>query len=96
MLRKSLNSKSTSELKELIAQHVILKCEERMGKIQVAVEKPRNGSRTKSLLGDLGKPENSLTLSKESSRIIHEMGNIELYELGPVLVVFVFDLMMQQ
>ena len=79
LLRKSLNFKSTSESKEL--QDVILKDEERMGKIQEAVEQLRKGSRTKSILEDLGKPENSLKFSEESSRIMHEMGNIELYEL---------------
>ena len=45
-------------------------------------KKIRNGSRTKSILEDLGKPENSMKFSEESSRIIHEMGNIELYELA--------------
>ena len=52
-----------------------------MGKIQEAVERLRRGSRTKSILEDLGKPESSMKLSEESSRIFHEMGNIELYEL---------------
>ena len=53
-----------------------------MGKIQDVVEKRRNGVRTKSILEDLGKPENSLKFSEESSRVIHEVGNIEWYELG--------------
>ena len=48
------------------------------------METSRNGSRTKSILEDLGKPENSLKFSEESSRRIHEMGNIELYELGQI------------
>ena len=67
---------------EGIAQDVILKDEERMGKIQEVVGKLRNGSRTKSILKDLGKPEKTMKFSEESSRIILEMGNIELYELG--------------
>ena len=29
-------------------------------------------------------PENSLKFSEESSRIIHEMDNFELYELGQI------------
>ena len=41
---------------EGIAQEVILKDEERMGQIREVVEKRRNGSRTKSILEDLGKP----------------------------------------
>ena len=40
------------------------------------------GSHTESIREDLRKPENSLIISEESSRIIHELGNIKLYELG--------------
>ena len=57
---------------EGIAQDVIL----------VVVEKLRNGSRTKSVLEDLGKTENSMIFSEKSSRTIHQLGNIELHELG--------------
>ena len=32
----------------------------------------------------LGKPENSTKFIKESSRIIHEMGNMELFELRQI------------
>ena len=53
-----------------------------MGQIQVVVEKLRNGSRTKSILEDLGKSRKLYEFNEESSRIVHEMGNIELYELG--------------
>ena len=67
---------------EGIAQDVILKDEERMGTIQEVVENLRKGSRTKSIREDLRKQENSTIFSEESRRIIHEMGNIELYELG--------------
>ena len=56
--------------------------EERMGQIQEIVEKIRIGSRAKSILEDFGKPEKSLKFSEESSRTIHELDNIELYELG--------------
>ena len=60
---ESLVEKEESEFKvdlriEGIAQNVMLKDEERMGKIQEAVEKFRNGSHTKSILEDLEKPEN--------------------------------------
>ena len=44
--------------------------------------KLRSGSRTKSILEDLEKPKNSVIFSEEPSRIIHETGNIVLYELG--------------
>ena len=66
---------------EEIAQDLILKDEVWSGKIQEAVERRRNGSRTKSILEDLGKPQNSLIFRKESSRI-HEMCDMELYDLG--------------
>ena len=55
-----------------------------MGQIQEVVETLRNGSRTKSILEDLGKPENPVKFSEESSRTIHELGNIELHELGQI------------
>ena len=55
-----------------------------MGQIQEVAVKFRNCSRTKSILEDLGNPENSMTFSEESLRTIHEMGNIELYELGQI------------
>ena len=42
---------------ERIAQDVILKDEERIGKSKKDWGKVRNGSRTKSILEDLGKPE---------------------------------------
>ena len=49
---------------------MILEDEERMGHIQEVVEKFRNGSHTESVLEDLGKPENSMIFSEESSRTI--------------------------
>ena len=55
-----------------------------MGKIQEAVEKLSGGSYTKSTREDLGKPENFMKFSEESSHGIHEMGNIELYQLGQI------------
>ena len=54
---------------EGIAQDVILE-DERIGQ-------------TKSILEDLGKPENSMKFS-ESSRTIHKLANIELHELGQI------------
>ena len=59
---------------EGIAQDVILEDEERMGQIQEVVEKRRNGSRTQYILEDLGKQENSMKFSEDSSRTIHEIG----------------------
>ena len=66
---------------EGIAQDVILKHEERMGKSQEVVGKQRSGP---PFLEDLGKPEKSWKFSEESNRIIHEMGNVESYELGQI------------
>ena len=63
------------------AHDVILKDEERMGKI-LEVPESEEGSYTKSNREDLRKPRNAMIFSEGSSRIIHELGNIELYELG--------------
>ena len=52
-----------------------------MGKIQEVVQKLRNGSRTKSIIEDLRKPENSVEFGAGSGRAVHEWGNIELHEL---------------
>ena len=65
---------------EGVAHDVLLKDEERMGKIQEVVVKLRKASHTKSMREDLRKVENSMIFSEKSSRIIHEPGNIELYE----------------
>ena len=67
-----------------MAQDVILEDEERMGQIQKVVEKLRNGYHTKSIFEDLVKPEKSIKFSEESSRTLHELGNIELHELGQI------------
>ena len=67
---------------EGIAHDVILKDKERMDQIQEVVGKLRKGSYTKSIREDLRQPENSLMFSEESRRIIHELGSIELHELG--------------
>ena len=53
-----------------------------MGQIHEEVGKLRKGSYTKSIREDQRKPENYMIFSEESRRIIHELGNIELYELG--------------
>ena len=47
----------------------------RMEQFQV-VEKLRNGSRTKSVVEDLGKSENSKKFGEEPSRTNHDLGNI--------------------
>ena len=61
---------------------MILEDEERLGQIQEVVGKRRNASRTESVTEDLGKPENSMKFSEESSRTNHELDNIQLHELG--------------
>ena len=53
-----------------------------MGKIQDVVGKMRKGSYLKSIREDLRQLEKSMIFSEESSRIIHELGNIELCESG--------------
>ena len=57
-----------------------------MGKIQQVVGKCKKWFTHEIHLGDLGQPEKSIKFSEESRRIIHEMGNVELYELGQVSV----------
>ena len=60
---------------EGIAQDVILKDEK-------VDDKVRTGDHTKSIIEDLEKAEKSMKFSEESSRTTHELGNIELHELG--------------
>ena len=69
---------------EGIAQDVILEDEERMEQIQKVAEKLRTGYHSKSIIEDLGKTGNSIRFSEESSRTVHEHGNIELPELGQI------------
>ena len=52
-----------------------------MGQIQEVLEKLRTGTYTKSTREDLIKTGNSMIFSEESRRIIHELDNLELYEL---------------
>ena len=61
---------------------MILENEERMDNIQEVVDKLRTGHHTKSIIEDLGKAEKSIKFTRESSRPIHELGNIELRDLG--------------
>ena len=69
---------------EGIGQDVILEDEERRGHIQKVVDKLRTGYHTVSIIEDLGKAEKSIKFSEESSGAIHELGNIELHELGQI------------
>ena len=69
---------------EGIAQEVILKDEERMDKFQKVVDKLGTGHHTKSIIEGLVMTRKSIKFSEESSRTIHELGNIELHELGQI------------
>ena len=71
---------------EGIAQDVIPEYEERVSQIQKVIDKLRTGYHTKSIIEDLVKAEKSIKFSVESSRTIHELGNIELHELGHTLL----------
>ena len=51
-------------------------------KNQKVVDNLRTGYHTKSSIEDLEKTEKSIKFSEESSRPIHELGNIELCEMG--------------
>ena len=69
---------------EGIAQDVILEDIEIMEQMQKVVDKLRTGYHAKSIVEDFVKAEKSIKFSEESSRTIHELGNIELHELGQI------------
>ena len=54
-----------------------------MKEINETLEKLKSGSRTKSIRDDL-KKQGDMIFSEESSRVINEMGNMELFELGQI------------
>ena len=67
---------------EGVSQDAILKDEEQMKKINKTLEKLKSGSCPKSTSGWSGKKPDNTTFSEESRRVIQEMGNMELFELG--------------
>ena len=79
--KKSLNLKSTSELKEL---HKMWSWKMKRESDKFKWWKIEKWLRTKSIDEDLGQSEKSIKFSEESSRTIHELGNIELYEFGQI------------
>ena len=87
---ESLVEKEEPEFKvdlriEGIAQDVILEDEERMGHMQKVKEWYYELDPVPNqLLKIWEKPEKSINFSEESSRTIHELGNIELHELGQI------------
>ena len=60
---------------------MFLKDEERI-KFKKVVDKLRTGYQSKSIIEYLGKTGKSINFSEEWNRTIHELGNIELHELG--------------
>ena len=54
-----------------------------MKKINKTLEKLKKRFVYKSIRDDLEKPDNT-TISEESRRVIQEMGNMELFELGQI------------
>ena len=68
---------------EGVSQDAILKDGEQMKEINKTLEKLKRGSCTKSIRDDL-KKQGDMIYSEESSRVIHEMGNMELFELGQI------------
>ena len=65
---------------EGVPEDVILKDEEQMKQINETVEKLKDGST--SVLDDLKYVDR--IFSEESSRVIYEMGNVEMFELGQI------------
>ena len=55
-----------------------------MEPIQKVVDKLRTGYHTKSIIEDLERAGKSINFSEEPSCTIHELGNIELHELGQI------------
>ena len=64
-----------------VPQDAILKDEEQMKQINETVETLKDGS--KSVRDDL-KKGGDIIFTQESSRVIYEMGNVELFELGQI------------
>ena len=67
---------------EGLAQDVILGDEERMGHIQEVVENFEKAPTLNLFLKIWESQKNSMIFSEESSRTVHEIGNIKLYESG--------------
>ena len=65
---------------EGVSQDAILKDEEQMTEINKKLEELRIGSCTNSICDDL-KKQGDMIFSEESSRVIYEMGFLELIEL---------------
>ena len=70
---------------EGVPQNVISKDEEQMKEINKTSEKLTSNSCTKSIRDDLKKTGDML-FSEESSRMIYEMGNMEVFELRQISV----------
>ena len=64
---------------EGVPQDAILKDEEQMKEINEKLEKLKSGSCTKSIRDDLKK--SNMIFSEKPSRVMYEMGNMELFEL---------------
>ena len=64
------------------SQEAILNDKEHMQVIHDNVEKLKFGSRTKCIYDDLKK--DNMIFSEETSRVIHEMGNMEFFELRQI------------
>ena len=67
-----------------MTRNAILNGKEHMEEIHDKVEKLKVGSRTKCIYDDLKK--NNMIFSAETRRVIHEMGNIEFFDLGQISV----------
>ena len=67
---------------EGVLEDVILKDEEQMKEVNEKLEKLKSGSFTKSFREDLKNEGGDMTFGEESRRVIFELGNVELFELG--------------
>ena len=70
---------------EGVPQYAILKAKEQMKEINKMSEKLKSGSCTKSVRDDLEK-KGDMIFSEVSSRVIYEMGSMELFELRQISV----------
>ena len=67
------------DLRKGVSQDAISQDEAKMSEINAKLEKSKMGSSAKSIRNDLSKGK--MIFSEETSRVIYEMGNMELLEL---------------
>ena len=70
------------ESQEFLDDAAVQQGENHMKEINGILKNLRIGSNAESIRGDLSREDGDFTFSEISQCIIHEMGNVELFELG--------------